>query len=238
MQRPDIKYRIILNLNFHFKNTFFTLKASAGAALSRDGLILLQLQHDGPQSGDVLGVPGCLGTKITVFGHSLPLRAGLNVIHLVSLIFSLLLSVAVLGLLYLSLVALVPVFQLLLSLHLQLFHSRRLLLVFLLQPLLLLLLPLPHKLGLLLGHVELRHPTGELRSLDVVTVVSVRQEERIVVTSRQWDRDGGWRREKIILALVISQSWRRLAGSWTDPEILSDVAQFCLFFSKKLSSGI
>ena len=84
----------------------------------------------------------------------------------------------------------------------------------------------------------------------MVTVVSVRQEERIVVTSRQWDRDGGWRREKIILklrcviscsagcnivvdrprllsylALVINQSWRRLAGSWTDPEILSDVAQ-------------
>merc|ERR1712223_2372656 len=195
MQRPDIKYRIILNLNFHFKNTFFTLKASAGAALSRDGLILLQLQHDGPQSGDVLGVPGCLGAKITVFGHSLPLRAGLNVIHLVALIFSLLLSVAVLGLLYLSLVALVPVFQLLLSLHLQLFHSRRLLLV---------LLPLPHELGLLLGHVELRHSTGELRSL----------------------------------ALVISQPRRRLAGSWTDPEILSDVAQFSLFFSKKLGSGI
>merc|ERR1719384_998779 len=133
MQCPDLKYKIILNLNLQFKNTFFTLMASAGAALRRDGLILLQLQHDGPQPGDVLAVARCLSTKITVFGHSLPLRARLNVIHLVALILGLLLPVAALGLFYLSLVALVPVLQLLLGLHLQLLHSCGLLLVLLLQ---------------------------------------------------------------------------------------------------------
>merc|ERR1719384_602828 len=209
MQCPDLKYKIILNLNVHFKNTIFTLMASAGAALRRDGLILLQLQHDGPQPGDVLAVARCLSTKITVFGHSLPLRARLNVIHLVALILGLLLPVAALGLLYLSLVALVPVLQLLLGLHLQLLHSCCLLLVLLLQPLLLLLLPLPHELGLLLGHVQLGHSTGELASLALI--------EEIIVTS---------------------ELRSRLAGCWRDPEILPDVSKLGLFFSKKLGGRI
>merc|ERR1719219_284602 len=221
MQCPDLQNKI----SIFIKKIHFSL--SAGAVLRRNGLILLQLQHDGPQSGDVLAVPGCLGTKITVFGHSLPLGARLNVIHLVPLVFSFLLSVAVLGLLYLSLVALVPVLQLLLGLHLQLLHSCGLLLVLLLQPLLLLLLPLPHELGLLLGHVQLRHSTGKLRGLAL-------SQEIIVIWSRL---AGSWSNPKILpdvskLRLLFSKklgSRINLRGCW-DLELFLEVTHgLCIF---------
>merc|ERR1711988_2001169 len=125
-------------------------------------LVLFQLQHDGPQPRYVLGVARCLGTEITMFGNPLPLRARLDVVHLVPLVFGLLLPVAGLGLLNLSLVSLVPVLKLLLCLLLQLLLSCRLLVVLLPQSLLLLLFPLPHKLGLLLGDVHLGHSCRDL----------------------------------------------------------------------------
>merc|ERR1711971_357693 len=114
-----------------------------------------------------------------MFGHSLPLRAWLDVIHLVALVSGLVVPVGGLGLLYLALVALVPILKLLLSLDLQFLLSCALLLVLLPESLLLLLLPLPHELGLLLRHEHLGHPSCELSgSLALIEEVVVGRDSR------------------------------------------------------------
>ena len=85
-----------------------------------------------------------------MLGDPLPLCAGLDAVHLADLVLCLLLPVGGLGLLHLCLVPFVPILQLLLCLQFKLLHGGGLFLVLLHEPRLLLLLPLPHVLGLLL----------------------------------------------------------------------------------------